>query len=223
MTVHSRTYWTDSSIVLAWLAAEPSKWKVFVSNRVAEIQALTENGSWRHIETGSNPADIVSRGCQPPDLWSQTLWWHGPAFLSESAERWPQKQIVHMNEISEARKENIKLSFVSLNDCGIFDACSTYNKLLRVTAYIFRFYRNCKTKQRAMGSKYCLTTEELKNARTILCRIVQNQGFSDEIRLLRNCKPIPKGSKLYTLLPFLDSVSEGVFETRICHMTTNIK
>ncbi|XP_055527686.1 uncharacterized protein LOC129720258 [Wyeomyia smithii] len=34
----SATMWTDSTIVLHWIKSKSSKWKVFVSNRVAEIQ-----------------------------------------------------------------------------------------------------------------------------------------------------------------------------------------
>ncbi|GFS25559.1 transposon Tf2-6 polyprotein [Elysia marginata] len=32
---------TDSTIVLGWIKADPSKWKEFVGNRVSEIQNLT--------------------------------------------------------------------------------------------------------------------------------------------------------------------------------------
>jgi hypothetical protein len=33
--------WTDSTIVLSWLATSASKWKTFVANRVSQIQELT--------------------------------------------------------------------------------------------------------------------------------------------------------------------------------------
>ncbi|XP_050296377.1 uncharacterized protein LOC126736181 [Anthonomus grandis grandis] len=36
-------FWSDSSITLAWLKTNPNLLKVFESNRVAEIQTLTEN------------------------------------------------------------------------------------------------------------------------------------------------------------------------------------
>ncbi|XP_021960711.1 uncharacterized protein LOC110856534 [Folsomia candida] len=34
---HSIYYWTDSTIVLHWLNSHPSKWKIFVAHRVAQI------------------------------------------------------------------------------------------------------------------------------------------------------------------------------------------
>jgi hypothetical protein len=35
----------DSTIVLAWISACPTKWKTFVANRVAEIQEIATNVS----------------------------------------------------------------------------------------------------------------------------------------------------------------------------------
>jgi len=36
-----RYFWTDSTVTLAWLAADSGKWKTFVVNRVSEIHTLT--------------------------------------------------------------------------------------------------------------------------------------------------------------------------------------
>jgi len=36
--VYERYYWTDSNIVLAWLALPARRWKTFVSNRISEMQ-----------------------------------------------------------------------------------------------------------------------------------------------------------------------------------------
>jgi hypothetical protein len=44
-------YWSDSTITLAWIAGSPNRWKQFVSNRVAEIQGLTNHATWRHVPT----------------------------------------------------------------------------------------------------------------------------------------------------------------------------
>ncbi|XP_062542558.1 uncharacterized protein LOC134210530 [Armigeres subalbatus] len=47
--------WTDSTIVLHWLSANPSTWQTFVANRVAEIQELTTNCTWNHVPGDQNP------------------------------------------------------------------------------------------------------------------------------------------------------------------------
>ncbi|XP_018394547.1 PREDICTED: uncharacterized protein LOC108773254 [Cyphomyrmex costatus] len=67
------TYWSDSTIVLNWIQTQPSKLQVFVSNRVAEIQELTDTRNWRHVPTAENPADLLSRGVFPNQLWQSEL------------------------------------------------------------------------------------------------------------------------------------------------------
>jgi hypothetical protein len=71
--VSNTFFWTDSTISLAWIAAKSSSLKTFVSNRVAEIQELTDNCNWGYVPSASNPADIISRG-------SSTCIGTGPRF-----------------------------------------------------------------------------------------------------------------------------------------------
>ncbi|XP_024881163.1 uncharacterized protein LOC112460613 [Temnothorax curvispinosus] len=85
----SITYWSDSTIVLNWLQTQPSKLQVFVANRVARIQELTDYRNWRHVPTQDNPADVLSRGLFPEQLLQSDIWWHGPEFLSKPEGKWP--------------------------------------------------------------------------------------------------------------------------------------
>ncbi|XP_029158459.1 uncharacterized protein LOC114930787 [Nylanderia fulva] len=73
--------WTDSSVVLAWLCATPSRWHTFIANRVSEIHSNLSNATWRHVPTAVNSADCASRGMSAPDLISHSLWWQGPSWL----------------------------------------------------------------------------------------------------------------------------------------------
>jgi hypothetical protein len=57
--------WTNSTIVLSWLATSATKWKTFVANRVSQIQELTAGCKWRHVASASNLADLISRGTNP--------------------------------------------------------------------------------------------------------------------------------------------------------------
>jgi hypothetical protein len=62
LQISQRFYWTDSTIVLAWIAGCSSTWKTYVANRVVEIHRVTTNRTWRHVASRDNPADIISRG-----------------------------------------------------------------------------------------------------------------------------------------------------------------
>ncbi|GFX98935.1 integrase catalytic domain-containing protein [Trichonephila clavipes] len=53
---------SDSQIVLDWLKSSPSRWKIFVANRISRIQKMTSEASWHHVKSQENPADCASRG-----------------------------------------------------------------------------------------------------------------------------------------------------------------
>lgn len=196
---------TDSMIVLDWLNSEPSRWKVFVSNRVAEIQRLTANMTWYHIESDINPADIVSRGSDPVAIQTQPLWWHGPPFLLTDCEQWPKCPNVKI-ALHEARKQNMNLSFSTVkqiigNPNEIFFRWSSYNTLIRVIAHVYRWSHNARNKEKLSGP---LSTRELDSTIYKICKLVQIERFSEEIRCLQNSQVVPKNSRILSLNPFID-------------------
>ncbi|GFY69402.1 integrase catalytic domain-containing protein [Trichonephila inaurata madagascariensis] len=71
----------ELSASIAWINTPANQMKTFVGNRVSKIQILTENFEWKHIPSAQNPADIISRGVNPEELSSLTLWWNGPQLL----------------------------------------------------------------------------------------------------------------------------------------------
>lgn len=51
--------WTDSTITLTGLRANPSLWVTFVANGVAEIQEVWPLECWSHVRSEQNPADCA--------------------------------------------------------------------------------------------------------------------------------------------------------------------
>lgn len=86
---HDIYFWTDSTIVLAWLKKPPCAWNTFVGNRVSHIVDKVGTSSWCHVNSSDNPADIATRGCSSIDLQNNDLWWHGPTWLREPTNCWP--------------------------------------------------------------------------------------------------------------------------------------
>lgn len=74
--------WTDSKVVLSWIKGSPSIWKMFVANRVAEIQTLTSSSNWSYCPGKDNPADLMTRGVLADQLLVNNMWLRGPTWLS---------------------------------------------------------------------------------------------------------------------------------------------
>ena len=51
--------WCDSTIALAWLRNSPSRYKVFVANRVASASRRLSPSAWNHVPTQENPIRLV--------------------------------------------------------------------------------------------------------------------------------------------------------------------
>lgn len=185
----SVTFWTDSTVVLHWISSPPSTWKIFVSNRIAEVQRLSKGHVWRHVQSENNPADHVSRGLYPTEIVKNELWWHGPSYLTQSTEFWP-KSIggsISKELLSLEGKTISSLLTVGETPWDIFDRFSDLSKLVKVTAWCYRFYNNARHNKghRMVGN---LTTAEFNGALKSLIGVAQVQSFPTEIKELEKSK-----------------------------------
>nr|CAH7768784.1 unnamed protein product [Callosobruchus chinensis] len=202
LRIDKSVFWSDSTIVLSWLKTPPNKLKSFVSNRVSEIQQLTASDCWRHVSSGDNPADLLSRGVGPKEIAGSDIWWHAPRWLRESESCWPCKNVCVAN-VPDMRKE--VTAFVSVHDDDILNRFSSLNKLQRVTAWMIRFAENCKTKRmNALRVSNHLSVGEIKDAAFRLTKISQHLWYKSELGRLREGKPLKYNSKVLNLKPFID-------------------
>lgn len=201
MKIARKILWCDSTIVLNWLAAEPSNWHTYVANRVAEIHELCKHLVWRHIPSDMNPADIISRGCSPMNLLKNDLWWFGPNFLQNNETLWPETE--YQYEEAPEKRKLIPISLVTSNVDFIFNRYSSLTQLHRVFTYVCRFLYNIKPSN-TVKLRGELTPNELNQALTLLLKLTQNQAFSEDLKLLRANKTLSNSSKLLSLNVFLD-------------------
>lgn len=82
LKVDQEYFWTDSKVVLGYIANEARRFHVFVANRVQRIRDTTDPAQWYYIDTDQNPADHASRGLKVADLINSN-WFTGPKFLWE--------------------------------------------------------------------------------------------------------------------------------------------
>ena len=66
--VVKEVFWTDSKVLLGYIANEVRRFHVFVANRVQEIQERSSVKHWRYIDTKRNPADDGSRGLRASQI-----------------------------------------------------------------------------------------------------------------------------------------------------------
>lgn len=197
----SRHYWTDSTIVLAWLKKPPCSWNTFVGNRVSEILEKVGTDNWYHVDSDSNPADIASRGCSPEELIEHPLWWHGPKWLRWPKTRWPTQGITEDTNL-EAKAVKV-LTTTTFEDP--LNRYSSLAKAYRVLAYVLRLWRNTgRNRTNLRISCEEITMEEIQDVKTRLIVLTQRHFFAKEYHSLKKQSAISMNSNLISLNPFLD-------------------
>ncbi|XP_029176605.1 uncharacterized protein LOC114944728 [Nylanderia fulva] len=215
--IHKVYYWTDSTIVLAWIAREPTHWKTFVANRVAEIQRETKNAQWYHVRSEDNPADLLSREVSPAKLKEKRIWWEGPQFLQHNSVFVPFSAENIYEDITEKRTTNLLVLKEANEYMAIIERFSSLSRLKRVTAYCLRLAK--RSVQNTSQQSKLLTVLKLEHAMKTLIKGCQAHSFAEELHNLSNKKRLQSKSKLLTLNPFLDE--EGIIRVggRLCNAT----
>ncbi|GFQ84076.1 integrase catalytic domain-containing protein [Trichonephila clavata] len=155
--------WSDTTIVLYWIKGSASIFKPFVSNRISEIQENTDPVSWSHCSGKQNPADLLTRGITSRELINSEKWWRGPKWLKDSENLWPKLEGFESIDSETVELKSSLIVNLTITHEKIIepDKYSSLLKLLRVTAYIFRFVNALRRKDFGKGP---LASEEISNA-----------------------------------------------------------
>ncbi|XP_075163097.1 uncharacterized protein LOC142235722 [Haematobia irritans] len=214
ITNYSTFCWTDSTIVLSWLAKAPCSWTTFVANRVSKIVEVIDPSHWSHVSSESNPADLASRGIYPQEIIDNQLWWQGPDWLRKSEYNWP-KWANRDRESLDIEKRTLRVNFnyfQSFED--VLDHFSSLPKAIRVISYMYRFYFRTHPKYR---SRYHIISTDISPSEIIMTQnrlisVSQRAYYPNEYKALFSKMPVPKASPILNLNPFCDS--EGIL--RLC-------
>ena len=189
-----------------WIHGESKRHPAFIANRVGEILDTTEPSQWNHCPGALNPADDGSRGLPVTAITSESRWLNGPVFLSLSEEKWPKgnsklesssQKKQETSAYSASQAQTSKEEFISLAKY------SSLTRLLRVTAYSFRFVYNCRCR-RPDHQSGPLLVEELEHARKFWIGTAKVKSFPQEIATLKRNQQVSPTSRLASLSPFLD-------------------
>ncbi|XP_054279797.1 uncharacterized protein LOC128997957 [Macrosteles quadrilineatus] len=197
--------WCDSSVTLKWLQTPSYRLKTFVANRVAQTQELVPYHCWLYIPSKENPADCASRGILATELVSHPLWWSGPSWLSLPPSNWPDvtfspTDISTLDEVKHTPLAVLVSTTTESTLTNLLIKYSSWERLLRIFAYVLRFIHYCKGSEKRQGF---ISTQELKDTKYHIFKLVQKEVFTEEINCLKRksfCS-----TRLQRLSPFIDS------------------
>ena len=143
--------WTDSTTVLQWINSN-EKQPIFVGNRVCEILEYTSVDQWNHVATKDDPADAGTRGMSA-EILQLSRWVKGPHFLTNSRFPFiPNKCVINSIKLGVNQAVTIedtvslatsaKKHITPVPSLFPFDKFSSYQKYLRIAAYILRLCLN---------------------------------------------------------------------------------
>ena len=95
---------TDSAICLYWLKQDQRPLQTGVRNAVLEIRRLTDAGSWFHVESAENVADIGTRRQIKPDMSPSSEWAAGKVWMTTSRAQMPLKTLEEITLNSADKK-----------------------------------------------------------------------------------------------------------------------
>jgi len=178
-------FWADSEFVLFWINSPKTIKDKFVATRITTIQEASLQREWRHVPSENNAADIASSGISGSKFPNFSLWFYGPMFLYGPSSKWPLPIVVAKSERRAIPQENPEVLLATMQSpnwlYGINHG-NSFDKLLRIVAYIMRF------KRKSSDATTMLKFEELEESRKIVLRLIQHNNFSAEIKELKKCR-----------------------------------
>lgn len=177
--VHKVDLWSDSTIVLSWMAQKTAVETKYVINRVTDIlEALRElrcakeedSVTWRHVPTADNPSDDCTRGLRLHEMLpgQSCRYWHGADFLYQPRDTWPMGSSSQLYDISTLSSYNTWTAVtVEQETVFEFERYSLYLRVSRVAAFVLRFIHNTKNKE-SEKKHGCLQVCEYQNAEKLL-------------------------------------------------------
>ncbi|GFV12674.1 integrase catalytic domain-containing protein [Trichonephila clavipes] len=175
---------TEIKIPRFYLAFKP-----YIKNRVQEIQLLSDPMQWGHCPGKDNPADLLSRGTSAVKLAQNELWWHGPPWLKLTPDHWPNRHrdILDSELCSEEfeHRSSVHVAVTQQREALVdINRFSSLKKLLKTTAWVFRFVNNARNIYESMD--FYITADEGIHWKFIVERAPWWGGFYE--RLVKTIK-----------------------------------
>ena len=169
----------------------------FIPTRLGEILDVTDSTQWNHFPGKINPADDGTRGLPTTAINRESRSVAKWAVFSppRPEEQWPKENLKpDSTSCSVDSPQAEEVPWTNSEFTG-FVKYSSLTKLLHVTAYLIRFFNNCRCpkSERLTG---LLLVRELEHSKKTLIRLVQAETFPTEVWAQRNNQQVREKSKL---------------------------
>lgn len=174
MKIDGEYFWTDSKIVLGYIANETKRFHVYVTNRIQEIKDVTETKQWHYIQTTQNPADMASRGANLKDI-KQSTWLRAPEFLWKTnieAELKGGEDLEAVVEETDPEVRRVKVNTTVVdpaNTLNLGDRLKKFSDWKKLVRAIGNLKQMAQKKTWAIAD---LSRDQVKEAETIIVKVV---------------------------------------------------
>ena len=189
MELQPSVFFSDSAIVLYYLANDDKRYSVFVANRITTILNVSTSAQWHHVPTELNPADDLSRGLSAGDIIANERWLKGPSFMqsrdafdhminsnarpavTELSDVVLDKVSTHATDVTHTQERNV----ISL----FFERYSKWTRLRRAVCWLHKFVHYLRIKRGKIvdTQQRSITVSDMESAERAIARCVQREVF----------------------------------------------
>ena len=201
------TYWSGSKVVLGYMRNTAKKFKIFLANRIQQIQEHSEVEQWRYVPTKINSADYASRGLSATSF-------HGKSSRIFVGTRRPLGNRRAFESVSDADpevKSSVKVNTTTVHSNKIvidaLERISSWKKVRKVVAMMLKWKEILHRHERqkiSNSNTWYLDMCSVQTAELVIIRLCQGRYFEKDINALCSGKSISKQSNICKLEPFLD-------------------
>ena len=215
-------FWTDSRVVLGYIANDARAFKTFIANRVHMIQENSNIEQWKYVPSKENPADDASRGMNFKKFVNIDRWIQGPKLLWKSQSSWEISSVpVLLQPEDPELKKQVKTNKIAVEDDLLGNTEEKYScwlKMKRIIALILKWKINTEQKKEMMPRRSekvldfsinnlnLLDVELFQEGEKCIVKMVQLKYFNEELKQLKmkNKENVKISSKMSSLNPYLD-------------------
>ena len=203
---NSVQFFTDSKVVMGYIQNETKRFFTYVANRVEKIRRCSQPSDWNYIPTKCNPADEGTRSVLATDM-QNSLWLNGPPQLLDTTEDDSSDLDNAEIEVHAYKTDKKDIATIGLGSQR-FERFSDWFRLTNAISLIqkvfFGLYLKNMRSKNGNGSGHTSVIYTLRQAETLIIKVVQSETFQDEIEALQDGKCVSRKSPIFKLDPFID-------------------